>query len=111
METEYSWGSGARRCSMRIETQGPSFLPTDGSLSQFITEHYWGYTAQRDGGCLEYEVQHPRWHVRLAKHARFSGDAARFYGSEFARLLMDPPDSAFLTEGSAVTVFNGIRIQ
>ena len=95
---------------MRIETEGPSFLPPDGSLSQFITEHYWGYAAQPDGGCLEYEVQHPRWLVKTATRAEFSGDVARLYGDKIALVLARKPDSAFLAEGSPVTVFKGKRI-
>jgi uncharacterized protein YqjF (DUF2071 family) len=111
VEAEYCWGSGPGRCSMRIEAEKASFLPPDDSLSQFITEHYWGYAAQSDGACLEYEVQHPRWLVREAKTARFSGDAARYYGTEFGGLFTLPPDSAFLAEGSPVTVFRGSRVQ
>src|ERR1700723_741590 len=48
------WRSGSDRCMIRIETEGASFLPPEGSASQFITEHYWGYAAQPGGGCLEY---------------------------------------------------------
>ncbi len=109
-QAEYSWGRGPSRCSMRIETAGPAFLPTEASLAQFITEHYWGYAAQKVGGCIEYEVQHPRWLVRMAKRAGFSGDAARFYGDEFGNVLKRPADSAFLAEGSPVTVFKGSRV-
>jgi uncharacterized protein YqjF (DUF2071 family) len=108
-EAEYAWGSGRDRCTMRIETEEASFLPPDGSLGQFITEHYWGYSAQPDGGCLEYEVQHRRWCVRKAKRVGFSGNAAGFYGAGFAQALTQEPDSAFLTEGSPVTVFKGER--
>lgn len=111
VEAEYTWGSGPGRCSMRLEAEKPSFVPSADSLSQFITEHYWGYATQSNGGCLEYEVQHPRWLVRTAKAARFSGDAAPFYGSEFGELLALPPDSAFLAEGSPITVFKGTRVQ
>jgi uncharacterized protein YqjF (DUF2071 family) len=111
VEAEYGWGSGPGRCSMRMEADKTSFLPADDSLGQFITEHYWGYAAQSDGGCLEYEVQHPRWLVREAKSARFSGDAAGYYGAEFGKLLTLPPDSAFMAEGSPVTVFKGVRVQ
>ena len=111
LEAEYSWGSNSGRYSMQLEAEELSFIPSDGSLSQFITEHYWGYSAQPDGGCLEYEVQHPRWLVRTAKTARFAGDAARFYGAEFGEVLALPPDSAFLAEGSPVTVFKGTRVQ
>jgi hypothetical protein len=110
-EVEYCWGSGDGRCTMRIETDQPEFLPADGSLSQFITEHYWGYAAQSDGGCLEYEVQHPQWRVREASVAKFSGNGAEFYGEDFGRALMRTPDSAFLADGSGVTVFQGVRPQ
>jgi uncharacterized protein YqjF (DUF2071 family) len=110
VDAEYAWGSGTDRCLMRIETEGPSFLPIDGSASQFITEHYWGYAAQPGGGCLEYEVQHARWLIRCAKRAEFSGSLAGFYGVEIAQALMRNPDSAFLAEGSPVTVFKGTRI-
>src|SRR5512138_2150347 len=73
-KAEYSWTLGSTRCAMKIETEGDSFVPADGSLSQFITEHYWGYAAQKGGGCLENEVQHPAWSVWNAKSASFSGD-------------------------------------
>jgi uncharacterized protein len=110
VRAEYAWGSGADRSIIQVETEGPSFLPEDGSVSQFITEHYWGYAAQPDGGCVEYEVQHPRWRVRSAPRARFSGNAAAHYGEEIGECLNRDPDSAFLADGSVVTVFNGKRI-
>jgi uncharacterized protein YqjF (DUF2071 family) len=110
VRAEYVWGSGSSRCATWIETHADSFIPEDNSLAQFITEHYWGYTSQRNGGSLEYEVQHPQWRVREAKKAGFDGNAARFYGSGFAQVLLRPPESAFLAEGSPVTVFKGFRI-
>jgi uncharacterized protein YqjF (DUF2071 family) len=110
VEAEYAWGVAENRCLLRIETDRSSFLPADGSLSQFITEHYWGYASQSNGACLEYEVQHPQWRVREAKTAQFSGDATRFYGDALGKAVMRPPDSAFLAEGSPVTVFKGARI-
>jgi uncharacterized protein YqjF (DUF2071 family) len=109
VKAEYAWGSGPQQCLMRIETEGRSFLPEDGSLSQFITEHYWGYAAQPNGGCLEYEVQHDR-SIKSGKRAEFSGNQAGLYGDEIAQALTRTPDSAFLAEGSPVTVFKGTRI-
>jgi len=106
---EYSWKLGSERCVMSIETDGESFVPPDGSLSQFITEHYWGYTTQK-GGSLEYEVQHPPWRVWNAKQASFSGNVDALYGREFAQVLKREPDSAFLAKASLVTVFKGTRI-
>jgi hypothetical protein len=96
---------------MRCETDGASFLPPDGCLSQFITEHYWGYSAQPDGGSIEYEVQHAPWNVRNSQRAIFSGDATGIYGADFAQVLTRDPDSAFLAEGSPVTIFKGARIK
>ena len=107
---EYAWKLGSDRCVMSIETAGENFLPLEGSLSQFITEHYWGYAAQKGGGCLEYEVQHPPWSVWNAKSASFSGDVDALYGREFAQILKRDPDSAFLAKGSQVTVFKGKRV-
>jgi uncharacterized protein YqjF (DUF2071 family) len=107
---EFSWRAGHERCVMALETEGDGFLPAEGSESQFITEHYWGYAAQRDGSAKEYEVRHPQWRVWRAKTARFTGDTASFYGAEIAQILRRGPDSAFLAEGSAVTVFKGTAI-
>ena len=107
---EYSWGSGSDRSQISAETRSEYYLPQEGSLSQFISEHYWGYASQRNGGTVEYQVEHPQWMVRDAERARFSGDAEKYYGAEFAKVLERPPDSAFLAEGSAVTVFKGARI-
>ncbi len=109
-KAEYAWQSGKERCAMSIETEGASFLPEEGSESQFITEHYWGYAAQKDGGCLEYEVQHPQWNVWNSKRAAFTGDAAAIYGEAIARILTQDPDSAFVANGSAVTVSKGSKI-
>jgi uncharacterized protein YqjF (DUF2071 family) len=109
-KVEYNWTLGSDRCAMKIEIQGESFLPPEGSLSQFITEHYWGYTGQRGRACLEYEVQHPRWTVWNAKHASFSGNADGLYGAKIAKVLAQEPDSAFLAKGSPVTVFKSASI-
>ena len=104
---EYSWGSGPDLCSMRLDTEEAGSLPSEGSLAQFITEHYWGYSRQRDGGSLEYEVQHARWPVQQSKKAALYGNPTRFYGDKLAQVFMRAPDSAFLIKGSPVTVFRG----
>jgi uncharacterized protein len=109
-KVEYTWKLGPQQYRMQIETDGELFVPPEGSLSQFITEHYWGYTTQKGGGSLEYEVQHPSWSVWNAKQASFSGNAVRLYGAEIAQVLTRNPDSAFLAHGSAVTVFKSARI-
>ena len=108
---EYRWRIGGKSFAMHIETEEQSYIPAAGSLSQFITEHYWGYAAQRVGLCLEYAVEHPPWRVRDAKRVTFTGDTSELYGTELSRVLAQEPASAFFAEGSAVSVSRGRRIR
>ncbi len=87
-----------------------SAIPEEGSLEQFIAEHYWGYSIQRDGGTVEYEVRHPPWKVWRAQQAHLKGEVVNTYGHEFASILTRHPDCAFLAEGSPVQVLSGSRI-
>jgi uncharacterized protein len=103
----YEWGNTSK---LELVPAGDPSLAEEGSEEQFITEHYWGYTVQRDGGSIEYKVTHVPWRLWQARSARFEGDAVSLYGEEFARILSRSPDSAFLAEGSAVQVMRGVRI-
>lgn len=107
---EYGWHDGARRNFLRLHTAGAAAPIADGSEEEFITEHYWGYAAQRDGGCMEYQVEHPRWHVWQVRQAEFTCDIARVYGQPFIAALQAQPSSAFVADGSAVIVRRGVRI-
>jgi uncharacterized protein len=89
---------------------GKAALPADASEESFITEHFWGYTRQRDGGTVEYEVSHPRWRVWAACEPSLDADVPRLYGSSFARTLSAAPVSAFIAEGSPVTVYRPRRL-
>ena len=109
LTAEYAWGSNSDRCFFAANSQDEEYLPAEGSLSQFITEHYWGY-ATRGGRTVEYQVEHPQWLVREAETAEFSGDGVKYYGADFGRVLSQKPDSAFLVRGSGVTVFKGTTI-
>jgi uncharacterized protein YqjF (DUF2071 family) len=106
----YTWNSGNRwnRISLTVKA-GPE-IPAPSSEEQFITEHYWGYASQKDGGCIEYQVAHPPWRVWSAPDARFEGDAEQLYGKALGAVLKQEPASAFLAEGSAVTVYKGRRL-
>ncbi len=110
LSVSYRWRSGQSGNEIRLETNGSSELPRAGSAEQFITEHYWGYAAQPDAGCVEYRVTHPSWRVWQTQQAIFEGDAEEFYGKELAAELRGKPQSAFLAEGSAVTVMRGRRL-
>jgi len=106
----YGWKLRGAWCAISAESSGAWKLPAEGSFEQFITEHYWGYAAQESAECVEYRVAHPSWRVRRAKVGRLEGNVPELYGDDFARLLAHPPKSAFIAEGSPVTVFSGRRI-
>jgi hypothetical protein len=107
---EYGWRSSIGWNRMSLSTEGKSVLPEPGSQEQFITEHYWGYALQSDGGTMEYRVDHPSWRVWNGRGAMFEGDMTGLYGRDFAMLLLTEPTSAFLAEGSEITVSRGRRI-
>jgi uncharacterized protein len=103
----YEWGPGPVWHKLEVEVMGVPSLPAPDSEETFITEHYWGYCKQRDGGTVEYQVEHPRWRVWRARQAQLACDAQRLYGSEFVHALSQQPSSAFAAEGSEVIVRRG----
>ncbi|HBL27531.1 MAG TPA: hypothetical protein DD490_11905 [Acidobacteria bacterium] len=107
---EYGWRLDGRDYSLAARLRGEPGLPPMGSEEEFITEHYWGYAAQRDGSSLEYRVEHPQWEVWATEEAAFTGDAGALYGADFSPFLQGPPASAFVAVGSPVVVRKGVRI-
>jgi uncharacterized protein YqjF (DUF2071 family) len=104
---EYRWEYASASNAIRAEFEGEPACPAGGSEEEFITEHYWGYVGQRGGGALEYAVEHPRWRVWRASSAELECEVEVCYGPQFCEALGQRPSSAFVAEGSAVTVFRG----
>jgi uncharacterized protein YqjF (DUF2071 family) len=107
---EYQWRLPTGWAGLSVQTTGPGRAAVAGSQEEFITEHYWGYTRQRDGSTVEYRVAHPTWRVWSVQAPRLDGDVSPLYGPEIARILSGPPASAFFADGSAVTVSTPSRI-
>jgi uncharacterized protein YqjF (DUF2071 family) len=107
---EYSWDLKRQRFRLHGQTDGNPSRAADGSLEQFISKHYWGYSRRRDGSSLEYHVQHEPWRIWRASNAAFEGDGAALYGSELGSVLSQPPRSSFIADGSAVLVHAARRI-
>jgi len=103
LKVEYSWRRGRKWESLKMTAIGEAQSIPAGSHAEFITEHYWGYTALRSG-CSEYRVEHPRWEIWNAISFKFNADVAALYGKEFAEVLNQPPHSAFIADGSPITV-------
>lgn len=107
---EYSWRDAGAWHHVRATTQGGAEPLVEGSQEQFVTEHYWGYAAQRGGGTVEYRVEHPSWHVWQAADPGLECDVEQVYGRQFVESLAGEPVSAFVADGSPVVVRRGTRI-
>ncbi len=103
LAVSYAWRRAGRWHTLAAQAAPPRTQPTEGSLEQFIAEHYWGYTRQRNGATLEYQVTHPPWMVAPADAHRINADLAAVYGQDIAPALRQPT-SVFLADGSAVAV-------
>ncbi len=97
-------------CNLTARETGAPEIPRDGSLEQYIAEHYWGYSDQAGRDAIEYRVSHVPWKVSVATTAGFEGDPDVLYGVELGRVLQGVPSSVFITEGSQVIVFRGNKI-
>jgi uncharacterized protein len=106
----YDWRLNGAWCQLEAKVSGASNEPAEGSLEQFIAEHYWGYTKHSRGSSLEYRVEHVPWRVWTSREAGFKGNADSLYGPELGAIIRRPPDSAFIADGSPVIVYSGRRI-
>lgn len=106
----YFWRFGRRENFIELVTRDTADHFAEGSEEEFIAQHYWGYSSQRDSGTVEYRVEHPPWRIWQAQSCRLQCEVERLYGTEFTEALTAKPMSAFLAEGSAITVYSGRKI-
>jgi len=78
----------------------------EGSDEEFITQHFWGYTALSRKRTGEYHVSHPAWDIHPVINYCVQCDVGDLYGKEFTFLEKEKPVSVFLAEGSPVTVYS-----
>jgi uncharacterized protein YqjF (DUF2071 family) len=79
----------------------------NGSETEFITEHFWGYAKWNEQITNEYEVGHPRWLTYPIINSEINFDFQEIYGSQFAFLNQAKPVSIYLAEGSEIFVNKG----
>jgi uncharacterized protein YqjF (DUF2071 family) len=106
----YEWRRFGTWEGLSISFSGLPTTPSDDAEEAFITEHYWGYSRQRDRATVEYQVEHPRWSVWRATTAGLSCDVSSLYGPEFVEALAGRPSTAFVADGSPIVVRRGRRL-
>lgn len=98
----YAWGE--KDCSHFSVTAGTELqLPQQGSLAEFITEHYWGY-AGNNRKTFEYQVTHPQWACCEVDEFQVQVDFGQLYGKRFESLSTTRPRNVLFARGSDVTV-------
>jgi uncharacterized protein YqjF (DUF2071 family) len=108
---EYGWRCKGEWNYLRARTDGEPQSLSAGSEEEFITEHYWGYAAQKDGGCVEYQVEHTPWRVWQVSESSLLCNVAALYGEQYVAALSSKVSSAFVAQGSPIIVRKGNRIQ
>lgn len=108
---QYEWQLNGDWCKLYAQASRAPKPAEPGSVEEFITEHYWGYSMKRKGDSFQYHVSHAPWRIWTSASAGFEGDASGLYGVEFGNVLQRRPNSAFIADGSPVTVFAGEKIQ
>ncbi|MCH8204707.1 MAG: DUF2071 domain-containing protein [Candidatus Hydrogenedentes bacterium] len=107
---EYAWTARGAQGRLSVTTVGEARMPAPDSHEAFIAEHNWGYTRQRNGGTKEYRVEHPPWKVWASQRAEFEGDVRSLYGERFVECLSASPKTAFVADGSPITVGHGLKL-
>jgi uncharacterized protein len=107
---EYRFGGPTDLCRFCVHVKDDLRPITAGSEEEFLSERPWGFTRQRDGGTIEYRVEHARWNAWSTAACELEGPLGEFYDEPFASILSGSPASAFVADGSAVAVHMPQRI-
>ncbi len=103
LTVEYSWQKEEWH-SMQITAGSNSFPIPDASHMHFFTVQHWGYSKVNAHKAYEYSVEHPHWDMYSTREYCIDVDFGKSYGSKFAFLNNQQPESVFLAEGSGITM-------
>ena len=106
---EYGWRYKGRLNRLGGLVQGQPCPLEPGSHEAFIMDQAWGYTRLNRRKTGEYRVAHPVWQVRPVAQPYLLCNVKDLYGEKMEPFLRQRPYSAFMAEGSAVSVYPGER--
>ena len=108
LQVSYSWLNkhSMEAQEIKVITHPKAEEITEGSIEEFISEHYWGYTKVNEKKTFEYQVEYPRWDVFPVLNYKVKVDFSESYGQEFEVLNNTNVHSCFLVEGSEISVNN-----
>ena len=103
-EIEYQWKVKGVWNNISVVADASKQNMQEGSMEEFIFEHYYGYTKVDADNTLVYKINHPSWEINTVKEYQIHCDFATFYGADFGVLNHTQPHSVLLAEGSAISV-------
>ena len=101
----YQWKKNKKWNLIEVKVNAMATALQPDSEEEFITEHFWGYSAMSAKQTGEYHVIHPRWDIYSVRDYNIDCDFGFLYGEEFKGLADRKPDSVFMAEGSDIEVF------
>lgn len=101
---QYSWKIKNKWNRISVSTSKEKEPMLEGSVDEFIFEHYYGYTKINNIDTQEYKVNHPRWLVNKLLDYSIHCDFAAMYGNDFSFLNNQTPESVIVAEGSPVSI-------
>lgn len=104
LEIEYQWMMKGKSQYIKVIANNKQIEIPLASETEFITEHYWGYTKINDSKTSAYQVTHPRWKAYPILSHEINVDFGLVYGKNFEFLNQSKPVSVMLAEGSEITV-------
>lgn len=109
-EHSYSWRKDDCQNRIAIEYRENLGVPAENTHSEFIIEHYWGYTKRGASRTDEYKVEHPKWELFNVNYAEIDVNFEKTYGKKFDFLSSLEPTSVLLAKGSPIAVYQGEKI-
>lgn len=101
---KYEWKINGRWNHIEVNATGQNEKILQGSMEEFIYEHYYGYTKINNQLSQEYKVNHPVWNVNKIFDYSIQCDFNSMYGKDFSFLNNHQPATVFIAEGSDVIV-------
>lgn len=106
IDIEYRWQWKKNWNYLKAKAKKEILSIQPGSIEEFITEHYWGYTSINKEKTSEYEVCHPSWqYYPIIDYDTFC-TINELYGAAFVETMQTRPHSVILAKGSDITVMN-----
>ncbi len=105
LSVSYQWKKNKKWHTIAVKADAIPTALKRGSEEEFITQHFWGYSAISAKLTGEYHVVHPGWDIYSVRDYNIDCDFESLYGKSFGYLANVKPDSIFLAEGSDITIY------